>query len=140
MAEYFTIICDDKKFVVFDSTIRKNKNNLFYQVIYGGITCDFIKYEPAYGNLYIDRDPNIFSWVILKLRGYNIKYNYLETADIDNILSELKLFGFDINLSPDLLISQLSNNTAFQELIKLNLKNMDQDLEPDLDLPEKIDL
>lgn len=126
----YEIFLDDKKFIISYNLLKSNPDFLLSKILFDKFTNPSIIVLGQ--TIFIDRDPYLFSYVLKKLRGYNIKY---ESDELENISQEFKFYGLDSAISvqnPLSLINQLSTNPQIQEIIKLNYPNTISDSDEEL--------
>ena len=130
----FTIHLDNHKFMLSSTTLKKFPASLLYRIIYEH-TSDPLIVKEAY-NIYIDRDPLIFTYVIDTYRGYQTDIEEIsDKIKKANVLHDLKYFGLlqetisidilSLEQEADGLIGSSSNctitpETLFRELLEMS--------------------
>ena len=88
----FTIYLDNSKFMLTEYTINKYPHSLLAKIINDQIIDPFIVKKG--NNIYIDRDPLIFNYIVDTYRGYKTNLeNETDTIRKENVLSDFKYFG-----------------------------------------------
>lgn len=130
MNNFFNLILDDKKFMVSKSSIYSITNFLLRRILENKVVDPNISVDG--NNIFINRDPGSFSYIVDILRGYSVNLKNIKDDSLKSkVNDDLKYFGFSDNQnnneeSGDELATSKSGLTT--EGINLMLKNMESKL------------
>lgn len=159
MNKLYTIHVDDKIYVMTKVTIESHKGNLLAKAINWSGSVFFDKHVVIHGNdIYVDRDPKSFGYVIDYLRNYQFNVDDITDEYFKRkVIDDLDYFGLYCNYDDDYddmpelvgddklnklmdiisngsfnseLIQQVSNNVDAIELIKQQYENKDVEDSP----------
>lgn len=93
-SQLFFIHIDDHKYVLTKATLNNYQSSRLYQILSRKIKDPYVVFDFATNMVYIDRDPESFSYIVDMIRGYrhdinNITDQYLK----DKIRIDLEYFG-----------------------------------------------
>lgn len=91
--DVFEIIIDDKIFILSRETLKRNRQCKLSKFVFDNISDPCILLiEP--NKIIIDRDAESFSFIISKMRGYNINYNEIKDNFLkEKVIHDVRYFG-----------------------------------------------
>ena len=96
--DLFVLHVDDKIFCLTRKTIEKYPDSLLCRVINGDCTDDIV--IKSGNDIYIDRDPKSFAYVVDYLRNYDVIYDKISDEYLKSkVIDDLDYFGLYCNYS-----------------------------------------
>lgn len=98
---FYTIYIDDKKFCLSKATLTKNGNSLLANIIKDEESTEYISLIE--NNIFIDRDPHSFSFILDMMRGYKIDLNEINDPILKKkIESDIEFYNInEIKINPE---------------------------------------
>jgi len=89
--DLLTFFVDDRKFILAKKTLNNYPDSLLTKIMNGSSTDDRVVVNRLQSLFYIDRDPEVFKYIVDYLRGYDLNINDKNLRD--KVVNDLKLFG-----------------------------------------------
>lgn len=93
-----TFTLDTKKYTISSHSLLKFKDSLLYKAINGIEQCHLIYVDN--NNVYIDRDPKSFSYIVDILRGYDVDVEEIKDMRLKNkVWTDLQFYRINLELN-----------------------------------------